>query len=108
MLSVHLRIVEGTGEVSLHRNGTLIGRLAPKVDSMIIEYSIGDIYKFWAYPGPGYEFEKFEILVNNNPIMTVLDNPTTGTIVAGLDRVSVHFKKVLEEPGQKAASISSH
>jgi hypothetical protein len=102
MVSVKIRIVAGAGDVSLHRNDTLIGRLTPKVDNMIVEYSIGDIYKFWAYPGLGYEFEKFEILVNNNPIMTVLDNPTTGTIVAGLESLSIYFmKKVLEEPEQK-------
>ncbi len=100
MVSVNIRIVEGTGEVSLHRNDMLIGRLTPKVDNMIVEYSIGDIYKFWAYPGPGYEFKKFEILVNNNPIMAVLDNPTTGTIVAGLERLSIYFKKVLEKQEQ--------
>ncbi len=93
MASVNIRIVAGAGEVSLHRNDMLIGRLTPKVDNMIVEYSIGDIYKFWAYPGLGNEFEKFEILVNNNPVMTVIDNPTTGTIVAGLDRVSIYFKK---------------
>ncbi len=93
MVSVNIRIVAGAGEVSLFRNDMPIGRLTPKVDNTIVEYSIGDIYKFWAYPELGYDFEKFEILVNNNPVMTVLDNPTTGTIVAGLERVAIYFKK---------------
>ncbi len=99
MVAVYIRIVAGIGEVSIQRNEAMIGRLIPKVEnySTSAEYSIGDIYKFHAYAGPEYEFEKFEIFISNNPVLIITENPTSGTIVTGLENINVYFKRKGED-----------